>query len=230
MSASPIIATLQLQQIRSTMLAVALELRVNQNADGSGTGCWILDNEGKARIRTRHGNFSFACRGGADAYWSARLVGASGSSPFYLIHHIASRASSDPTSVLFLTDSALDVSHVCEDNCCWRAGHYVCESRGLNLARRNCPGDIIDAQGVICHRCLCVGKNCVRTQNVRFQSVIARERARVNASIVELKQLVAYLTTQLGINYDVNLWSLKGRGVEPFPSYFSTHYLNWVAA
>jgi len=178
----PSVVSADKKLLQQTMLAVCLEVGVSENDDGSGTGCWFLDDQAIARIRERHGNFSYAERGGTAAcyYWSSRLVGQPGTSPFYLIHHISTAATGINTEYL---TSALDVSHLCGNTRCWNPHHLVSEDRESNLLRRSCPGDIVDGEGSVVHNCLCRQTKCIGTQNVRLQSVIDIENHTTGYSI-----------------------------------------------
>jgi len=227
-AAAPSINNQSLKLVQQTLLAVLMEVSVGQNQDGSGTGCWFLDDQGVGRIRQRHGNFSFAQRGGtADTpYWSCRLVTAAGNSPQFVIHHVSTIGSG-------LNDEykagGLDASHLCPDTRCWNPHHIISESRADNLRRRRCPGDIVDNDGQIVHLCLCPRRKCVGTQNVRLQEVIDRENLRVISSKEDLKTLVHNLSTTLGIN-NVDTWSLPRPNQHTvFASNFALQYANWQA-
>lgn len=225
-AATPSITQASLQSVQRTLLAVLMEVSVAQNQDGSGTGCWFLDQQGVDRIRRRHGNFSFAQRGGnIDApYWSCRLVTAAGNSSQYLIHHVSTFGGK-------LNDEykagGLDASHLCPDTRCWNPHHIISESRADNLRRRRCTGDIVDNEGQTVHLCLCRGRKCVGTQNVRLHEVIDRENLRVMDSKRDLKRLVAGLALVLNIN-DINVWSLaRPHATAQIASNYSLVYANW---
>jgi len=215
--------------LRNTMLAVCLEVKVTLNQDGSGTGCWILSDAAITRIRNRHGNFSFAQRGGTAAsttYWSARLVGESGNSPFYLIHHIATTATGVHTQ--YLNTPGLEASHLCNDTRCWNPYHIWSESRSHNLARRYCAGNIVDRDGGVVHNCLCRGLRCIRSQNVRFQAVIDVETVRVHRSIMDLQNIVKNLKQLLSVS-NLTIWRINptnNRALEHY--WFQDHYWSWT--
>ena len=225
-AAAPGIVAADLVKVKRTMLAVSMEVTVSQNQDGSGTGCWWLDEQGVARLRARHGNFSFAQRGGAGEYYSCRLVGESGSSGFYVIHQVATLGSG-------LNDEfkqwGLDASHLCPKTNCWNPHHIVSEIRATNLARRKCVGDIVDNDGQIVHHCLCPRRKCIGTQNVRLREVIDRENLRVIESKTALQNLVQRLSMELGIN-NIDRWSvLQPHSLVNRNSTFSMTYANWRA-
>jgi len=186
-----------------------------------------LDDQGVARLRRRHGNFSYAQRGGtAEAgYWSCRLVTTSGSSPQFVIHHVCTISSG-------LNDEykagGLDASHLCSDTRCWNPHHVVSENRQDNLKRRKCPGDIVDNEGQIVHACLCPRRKCVGTQNVRLHEVIDRENLRVMSSKEALQTLVRDLEMKLGVHLDT--WSLaRPHNNAPIASNYSLQYQDWRA-
>lgn len=225
-AAAPSITAQALKLVQQTLLAVLMEVTVAQNQDGSGTGCWFLDDQGVARLRRRHGNFSFAQRGGtSDAfYWSCRLVSVSGNSPMFVIHHVSTFGSGLNDEY---TAGGLDASHLCPDTRCWCPHHIISESRSDNLKRRKCPEDIVDNDGQTVHLCLCPRRKCVGTQNVRLHEVIDRENLRVITSKENLKALVANLATVLGIA-NIDLWSLaRPRNTTPIASTYSLTYANW---
>jgi hypothetical protein len=219
-----LIAAADSRLLQETMLAVVLEATVSSNEDGSGTGCWILDSAGVTRLRERHGNFSFARRGGTQGtpYYSARLVGASGSSLFYLIHHISTVSTG--VNNQFVTNSDLDVSHLCPSTECWNPFHMVCEAREVNISRRGCNGDIIDRDGCTVHVCPHPVKKCIGTQNVRLSSVIELENVRRINSIMRLKELVVSLAHHLGIA-NIHTWSMRSStNTRAFHSQYSHMY------
>jgi len=201
-----------LRLVQLTILAVVMEVTVSGNQDGSGTGCWLLDTAGVTRLRDRHGNFSFARRGGAQdtPYYSARLVSASGSSPFYLIHHISTVATG--ISNEFLRDDTLDVSHLCPHTDCWNPFHMISETRPNNISRRGCNGDIIDRDGCVVHVCPHPTKKCLGTQNVRLSSVIELENIRRINSIMRLKELIVGLAQHLEIA-NIHAWSMRSNSI-----------------
>jgi hypothetical protein len=224
MAAAPGIVGANLLKVKTTLLAVLMEVTVSQNQDGSGTGCWRLDDQGVTRLRARHGNFSYAQRGGAGEYLSCRLVGESGNSSFYVIHQVSTIGSGLNDE---FKQGGLDASHLCPHTNCWNPHHIVSENRAANLARRNCVGDIVDGEGLIVHHCLCPRRKCVGTQNVRLREVIDRENLRVIESKTALKDTVHRLSMELGIN-NIDQWSL----LQPYStvirnSNFALTYANW---
>jgi len=221
---NPAISGADITLLHKTMLAVSMEVVVSKNQDGSGTGCWILDSAGITRLRERHGNFSYAQRGGSTEtpYYSARLVGAPGSSPFYLIHHISTVATGMNNE--FLGNAALDVSHLCPTVTCWNPFHLLSEARQPNINRRKCVGDIVDRDGSIVHVCACPTKKCIGSQNVRLSSVVELENVRVINSTLRLKELIQGLAQHLNIP-DIHRWSLKNaNSTRPYASQYSLSY------
>lgn len=195
--------------VKATMLAVLLEVTILENPDHSGLGCWVLRPSNIHRLRQRHGNFTYAARGGTlvgggATYWSCRLLRASGTDPLYLIHHVATRGCEVNNE--FLTQ-ALDVSHLCDNVECWNPYHMASETRAQNIARRGCEGDIHDGNGAIVHICPSIPK-CVGIQNVRLPTVIAFESRRIHRSVRKLRRMIAELTTSLGIN-NLQRWSYQ---------------------
>jgi len=225
-SAAPGIAGANLAKVKRTLLAVLMEVAVSQNQDGSGTGCWRLDDQGVARLRARHGNFSYALRGGAGEYWSCRLVGESGSSGFFVIHQVSTVGSGLNDE---FKNGGMDASHLCPYTNCWNPHHIVSENRADNLARRKCVGDIVDGEGQVVHHCLCPRRKCIGTQNVRLREVIDRENLRVIESKEALRDLVRRLSMELGIN-NIDQWSLlQPHSTVNRNSMFTMTYADWRA-